>query len=477
MASEWAFFGVAYLALELLGILAAFHAVLYARTAQGATAWAVALVGFPVIPLLLYVAIGRTKFEGYLAARAETDREVLPVVHRLMRSNPPEMASRGTSAAGAFRTLEKLAQMPFTGSNQGLLLIDGRATFDAILADIDAARRYVLVQFYIVRDDGLGRALQARLLAKLRDGVRVYFLYDGIGSYSLPRSYAETLKAAGAETEIFTGGGKRRNRFQINFRNHRKIVIVDGEVGFVGGHNVGDEYLGADPALSPWRDTHVQLRGPAVLGIQLSFVEDWYWVTHQIPDLDWQARPSESDDASALVIPSGPADPLETCGLLFVHAIQSARQRIWIVSPYFVPDEAVVSALQLAALRGVDVRILLPEKPDNRLVHLASFSYIEEIASVGVKVYRYRRGFLHQKVMLVDHNVAAIGTANLDNRSFRLNFEITVVFAHAAFAEQVQKMLESDFAESQLTDDEEGKGQALWFKVAARLARLLAPVL
>ncbi len=245
----------------------------------------------------------------------------------------------------------------------------------------------------------------------------------------------------------------------------------------MGGHNVGDEYLGADPALSPWRDTHVQLRGPAVLGVQLSFVEDWYWVTHRIPDLDWQARPSQLDDASALVIPSGPADPLETCGLLFVHAIQSAAQRIWIVSPYFVPDEAVVSALQLAALRGVDVRILLPEKPDNRLVHRASFSYIEEIARVGVKIYRYRRGFLHQKVMLVDHHVAAIGTANLDNRSFRLNFEITVIFAHVAFAEQAQKMLEVDFAESQLTDGEEGKGQALWFKVAARLARLLAPVL
>ncbi len=176
MTSEWAFLGAAYLALELLGIAAAFHAVLHARTAQGATAWAIALVGFPLIPLLLYAAIGRTKFEGYIAARAEDDREVVPVVHRLMRSNPPEMAARRTGAAGAFRTLERLAQMPFTGSNQGLLLIDGQATFDAILSAIDAARRYVLVQFYIVRDDGLGRALRARLLAKLRDGVRVHFL-------------------------------------------------------------------------------------------------------------------------------------------------------------------------------------------------------------------------------------------------------------------------------------------------------------
>ena len=267
-----------------------------------------------------------------------------------------------------------------------------------------------------------------------------------------------------------------RNHFQINFRNHRKIVVVDGHTAWIGGHNVGDEYLGKGP-LGNWRDTHVKIEGPAVLAAQLAFVEDWHWASDQTPQLKWETQASDSGSANVLVVPSGPADELETAGLMFVHAFNSAEEKIWIASPYFVPDEAVMSALQLAGLRGVDVRILIPDDPDHYMVYLAAFSYFEDASRTGVKIYRYTDGFMHQKAMLLDDRVAAIGTANMDNRSFRLNFEITALLSDSAVVADVVEMFEADFARSTLMQASDYEDKSFWFKLLVRLARLMAPIL
>ncbi len=265
----------------------------------------------------------------------------------------------------------------------------------------------------------------------------------------------------------------------MNFRNHRKIVVVDGQTAFVGGHNVGDEYVnkGPDPSLQPWRDTHVEVFGPAVLGIQLAFVEDWYWMTDRIPDITTDPVAATDADQRILVLPSGPADTLDTCGLLFTQLIHSAQRRLWIVSPYFVPDDAVVSALQLAALRGVDVRIMLPDRVEHLLVHLAKFSYLEEALPVGIRFFCYEAGYLHQKVILVDEDMAGIGTANLDNRSFRLNFEITLLFADQGCVQEIATMLEADFAHCREMSLDEVQQRSLWFRIATRIARLFSPIL
>jgi cardiolipin synthase len=304
----------------------------------------------------------------------------------------------------------------------------------------------------------------------------VYFLYDEVGSHDLGRAYLDTLRSAGVAVYDFHTRKGPRNRFQINFRNHRKVVVVDGAVAWIGGHNVGDEYLGKDPKFGHWRDTHVRLAGPAVVAAQLSFVEDWYWAANTVPELHWDPRPSAEDNVPVLIVPSGPADTLETAALMFTHALNSAGQRIWIASPYFVPDESVLMALQLAGLRGVDVRVLIPEKPDHLLVYLAAFSYFEDASRTGVRFYRYQSGFLHQKVMLVDDHVATVGTANFDNRSFRLNFEITAIVADDRFASEVARMLESDFAESRRMNPEDFSQRSWWFRLAVRLARLTSPI-
>jgi cardiolipin synthase len=292
----------------------------------------------------------------------------------------------------------------------------------------------------------------------------------------LPKSYRRELAETGAAILPFRTSRGLRNRFQINFRNHRKIVVIDGMTAFVGGMNVADPYLGEHPRLGKWRDTHMEVSGPVVQAIQFAFLEDWFWATGDIPELDWTPRPAAHGNLNALALASDPSDIMETCGLFFVHVINAARKRVWIASPYFVPDLSQIYALQLAALRGVDVRIILPERPDHILVYLSGFSYIVEAEPAGVKFYRYEPGFMHQKVILIDDDLAAVGTANFDNRSIRLNFELMVILANRDFATAVSKMLEDDLAHCRQVTSEELAQHGFWFRVAVRLARLAAPV-
>ena len=461
---------------ELLGIIAAVHAVMKARTSQGAIAWAISLVTFPWIALALYAIFGRNKFHGYVLLRGSKDSDIQHFSERIWaEAADKELIFEHPTISQT--ALSRLAEQPVLQGNKSRLLIDGEETFRSIFNGIDAAEQYILVMFFIIKDDAIGRKLQSKLIQKAKANVKVYCLYDEIGSHQLPRSYLRDMQISGIVTSPFHSTRGKANRFQLNFRNHRKIVVVDGKIAYVGGHNVGDEYLGRHPQFGPWRDTHVKVEGPVVQAVQYCFVEDWYWATRAIPELNWELNRAVDGNENALIIASGPADRLETCGLMFVQAINAAIERVWIASPYFVPDLQTISALKLAALRGVDVRILLPEKPDHRTVWLASFSYYQNTLTNDIKLYRYTAGFLHQKVFLVDASCAAVGTANLDNRSFRLNFEITLLNYDPGFVNAVKAMLETDFAGSRPVTMEEYSKRSFFFKLAVRSARLLAPIL
>ncbi len=470
--------GILAAALHAMGALAALDAIFHSRTSQGAIAWSLSLVIFPYLALPFYLVFGGRKFYGYVEARRRGNQQIRHITQAARETHGGGVRAEFPPGEERFPALEKLARIPFSGGNAARLLVNGKETFPALFEAVDSAEDYVLAQFYIVRDDPLGREFREHLLRAARRGVRVYFLYDTIGSYHLPRSYLEPMHAAGILTAGFTGRVKGRGKpFQVNFRNHRKILVADGKRAFVGGHNVGDEYVDRNPKWSPWRDTHVEIEGPAVLGVQLAFLEDWFWMTHQAPPLAWNPRPAERPGTRVLVLPSGPADDLDTCGLMFTQVIHAAKKRLWLVSPYFVPNEKVTGALQLAALRGVDVRLMLPEKADQALVHLAAFTYLEETLPFGIRVFKYKEGFLHQKVFLVDDDLAGVGTANLDNRSFRLNFEITLLFADKDFAGRVETMLEGDFSRCRELDMGEIEKKPSWFQVSTKLARLFSPVL
>lgn len=464
------------LAVYVLAIFSATRAILHTRTAQGSMAWVLALLLMPFLTLPFYWVFGRKKFFGYVNRRQRAlalTQERLAAIETLNAyENEPE---------NPFARLHVLARRlgagGFMGGNRLDLLIDGQATFDSMLHDIGRAQQFVLIQFYIFRDDDIGRRFQAALIERARAGIRVFFLYDQIGS-SLTADFIRGMKDAGIQCNRFDPG-RKGSRLQLNFRNHRKIVVVDGTSAFVGGLNVGDDYLGRYPRVGRWRDTHLRIEGPCAAQAQVAFFKDWYWATDELPDADFRVERcvDETFDAHALVWHTGPADPQPECLIGWLEVINTCRERLWIANPYFVPPEPVLEAIRLALIRGVEVRILVPGRNDSVLVALASNVHLSDLASCGALIHRWRDGFMHQKACLADSDLAIIGTTNLDHRSIFINFEIAAIIVDADTITSVERMLEEDFAHSEQVSLEEFRNAGFWRKLACRAANLCSPML
>lgn len=460
--------------LEIAGILLALQAILISRTPQAAIGWTLGLVLFPLVAIPLFLVFGGSTFRGYKLAGHTNDPALTDVLEKLRRALEPHESDLTEKYRDSAYLSERLTHVPVTSGNHAELLIDGAATFDAVGRAIDGASEYLVVQFFIVHDDELGRDIQRRLLSARRRGVRVYMLVDQVGSRRLPKAYRQTLLDAGVELRTFVTNRERGKRFRLNFRNHRKLVVADGRVALLGGQNVGDEYMGRDPKFGPWRDTFVQVEGPIVLALQLPFVEDWYFTTKTIPALRWEVT-AATGKMAASIVPGTPATIWNTCPAAYFEVIRSARKRLWLASPYFVPDPALRAALAHAALRGVDVRILLPQNPDHILPWLSSFTFYPAMREAGVKIFRYLPGFMHQKVLLADDDLAIVGSINLDYRSFILNFELSVAIANRAFAHRVEEMLEADFTLAKPDDLFALENRGFLFHLKCRAAALLSP--
>ena len=456
------------LAIYLFGLAAAVDAIWNGRTSQGTLAWVVALTFIPFITLPLYIFFGSRKFHGYKKVR-KSSLIVLKQLHT--KQELYAHAYPNSKKSDVIIPLEALCRLPQSEQNHVQLLINGEQTFAYIFKAIKTAKYSILVQFYIINDGELGRHLQQALISKAKQGIRIYFLYDEIGSSSLKHRFLAPMIQAGIECSRFNPP-KFKRRLQLNFRNHRKLVVIDGETCFIGGHNISDEYLGSASNFGFWRDTHLQIDGPATLAAQLSFVEDWYWAQQKILDLKWQAYNSDSN-TKALIIPSGPADSVETMSLSFVQLILSAKKRVWIATPYFIPDLKVMGALQLAVLKGLDIRILLPEKNDNAIIALAMRGYVSELSELGISFLQYEQGFMHQKVMLIDDDLSYIGSANLDNRSLRINFELNALIECKRMAAEVETMFLHDFSGSKTYP----QSSHFFLRLATKAARLLSPIL
>jgi cardiolipin synthase len=458
------------------GIICALNAAGRSHTAEGAAAWVLGLVFMPYLALPAYAVFGPPDMERMAAARRPARRIALERIGKV-----PLPRDTDPSPEAEFRRapLEALAPLPVLAAPKPELLTDMNRAFDMMFDAIDDAKETVFVQFYIVRDDGLGRRLKDRLIAKARQGVAVYVLYDRIGSHNAPSRYWREMEEAGVEVfpfEVIRGLGRF---LRLNFRNHRKMVVADGRVAIIGGPNVGDEYLGLDPSFGAWRDTAMKLTGAAAAAAEACFLEDWVLAGGALPETPSAhcEAPAEGEGAPTLILPTGPADRLPACTLALVHLASAARERLWIATPYFVPDLDILTALKLAALRGVDVRILIPDKPDHAIVWFAAFAYADEALSSGIKLYRYTEGFMHQKAWVVDGWAAAIGTVNLDSRSLRLNFEVTGLVFDTAFTAEVAAMLEADFERSFRYDADAHAKRPLRVKILAPAARLAGPVL
>lgn len=489
------FFAMLYVLLEIAGIYSAVHAILNTRTSQAAIAWAISLSIIPLFILPLYWIFGNSRFHGYMESFRQARLEDIQTAHKAFQQIQQYHVTDIDGLEDVTNTVNNLEHLPFTSSNSAQLLINGKKTYRAMLKAIEQAEDYVLLQFYIIHDDHVGEAFRKLLTDKMQQGVRVYFLYDGLGSLSLSSRYLQELRQAGAHVSSFNERKGISKYLHINFRNHRKILIIDGLKAFVGGLNLGREYLGEDESMGYWRDTHVMLQGPSVQATQGVFVKDWYWSVGEVPELNWLVQRAETVcksttqdsektlDAAAhcnqhiMLLDTGPADEKPICSLFICALINQAKSRVWIASPYFVPDAEVINALKNAALRGVDIRLMLPEKSDKYFIYLTSFAYYRELKGYNIKIYRYTKGFSHQKVFLIDDNLAGVGTMNLDNRSIYLNFEIMAYVADPGFNQQVAAMLEYDFKNCFMDSIDGFEQRPFWFKAISRIFYLLSPIL
>jgi cardiolipin synthase len=470
----------AFILFQIIGLLSSVHAILQTRTPQGAIAWVISLNTLPVIAVPAYWVFGRSKFNGYVNAWRDASLPIEDDLQEIRKQMEP-FAVDNAANYPEYEAVKKLSDAQFINGNAVQLLIDGEASYESLHAGIEEAESYVLFQFYIIRADDSGNRFKQQLIRKAVQGIDVYVLYDELGSIKLDDSWIADLKEAGVHMLSFNTRQGPQNRFQLNFRNHRKIVVVDGKSAWVGGLNIGDEYLGNDKKLSPWRDTHLRIDGPAALVAQAIFMSDWHWANRElIEGLTW--IPSVASDAvgsgtDVLILQSGPADEYETASLYFTNAINLARQRIWIATPYFIPDEATMASLRLALLKGIDVRIITPELNDNWFVRNASNVYLNELANMGARIFFFQNGFMHQKVMLIDDRYSLVGTVNFDNRSFRLNFEITATVSDIAFAAEIEAMLLDDLSASTEVKTYYLENLSFWERLKARGSALLAPVL
>ncbi|MFA6957783.1 MAG: cardiolipin synthase [Thermoanaerobaculia bacterium] len=471
------------------------------RQPTATLAWLLTVTLIPFAGAVLYIVIGRTRTRS-IVRRTRRAAELLRAVFEERGSlswqpdsDAPDLDVR-TSDMLALG--ERLGSVHASRGNRVEMLVNGAVFYRALFEAVGAAERQIHVQFYIIQRDETGISLRDRLAEAAGRGLEVRVLYDAVGSSNLDDDFWKPLTDAGGRAvafnpvSVFTSRLRRRDR--IDFRNHRKLVVIDGRVGFTGGINIGREYLGLDPEIGHWRDTHLRIEGPAVLSLQEVFALDWRMGCDERPTFaSWFLTPSvTSEGALVQIVDSGPDSEWAPVEQIYFQAISSAEERVWLTTPYFVPSPSIEAALVAAAMRGVDVKLLVPMRPDSLVVGLASRSYFGHLLRAGARIFLYegfrrrrlgrgrgdaRKGFLHAKTMVVDTWMGTIGSANMDMRSFRLNFELNAFVYDHALCEAMATQFELDLAQASEFTFESAARTPYPRKLAQQTARLMSPLL
>ncbi|MCD8508553.1 MAG: cardiolipin synthase [Bacillus sp. (in: Bacteria)] len=443
--------------------------------------WLVVLGTFPIVGFFFYLMFGQNvrKKKSY-AKKAISDEQAFYQIEGNRPLDESKILEMADHQQKLFRLAHKLANNPISFQTDTKVLTDGKETFTYIKEALKKAKDHIHMEYYIVRDDQIGHEIKDILIDRAKNGVIVRFLYDPVGSWKLGKEYVEELKEAGVHVVAFSPVRFPLFSHRINYRNHRKIIVVDTKYAFIGGLNIGDEYLGKNRYFGHWRDTHLFVQGEAIRSLQLIFLRDWHFATGETvlkqsylsPNL-----PERLDEGGVQMIASGPDTRWEVLKKLFFTMITSAKKSIWIASPYFIPDDDILSALKIASLSGIDVRILVPSRPDKRIVFYASRSYFPELLEAGAKIYEYHRGFMHSKLIIVDHEIASIGTANMDMRSFHLNFEANAFLYQTRSVETLVSDFVYDMEHSTVIRLSVFKNRSLLQKLIESTSRLLSPLL
>ena len=485
-AREWvgnallAALGVLY---PVLTIVAVYGVVRLGTRPAKTIAWMLVIITLPVIGVILYSFIGYNLRKEKLFTRKQGHD--LQVLDELVEQQLVEFEQADRQASPIVHNHQRLAQLQLrsgkfllTSGNRAQVLQDGEETFAAIFAAMEQAQSFIHIEYYIFEEGDLADRVADILTKKVKQGVPARLTYDGVGSWSLSKTYCRRLKEAGVEVFPFmpVSFGPLANR--LNYRNHRKIVVVDGRVGFTGGINVSDKYIKGDPKLGHWRDTHLRLEGRAVNFLQYIFLTDWQFVSRQNL-LTKEYFPSHEvvGPTPVQISASGPDSNYASIHQTFVSMLYQAQKYIYLANAYLIPDESLLMALKATALSGVDVRLMVPETSDSFIVKWSSRSYLEELLVAGVKVYFYQKGFLHSKVVVADDELASVGTANLDIRSFEQNFELNALMYDADLARQLKARFMIDIHDCRLLDLEEYRQRPRLDRVKESVFRVLSPVL
>ena len=369
---------------------------------------------------------------------------------------------------------------PFTTNNKVDIFVDGNEKFERLIKDIENAKDHIHLEYFIIKDIDIGQKIKNLLIKKSKENVKIKILYDDVGCWRFwfHREFFNEMKSHGIEIVPFLPtkfpiiGGK------LNYRNHRKIVVIDGRVGYTGGINIGDEYMGKDKKFGYWRDTHIRIEGTSVYMLQMTFLIDWYYNTKEVLlNTNYFPRLNNFGNSMIQVVASGPDSDWEAIHYAYFLAICQAKKSIYIETPYFIPDESILRALKSAALSGVDVRIIFPKIADHKIVNIASYSYFDDILKSGGRVYLYEKGFIHSKVIIIDNSIASTGSANMDLRSFMLNFEINAFIYDRKVIDLMKEDFFEDMKNSKEINKDEFKNRSIVQKSKESVARLFSPIL
>jgi len=453
------------------------------RTVSKTLAYLLLILFLPVAGVVIYLVFGvnyrKNRFFSY---KLEQNQKLREELEPYMFQTHQKVSDSNLRVSGKYRHstdfLFEAIQSPLTDGNVLELLNNGEEKFERLFSVIRTARHHIHLEYYIWENDTIGNALADLLIEKAKNDVQVRVIFDDFGSRSIRDSVAIRMRKAGVEIEPFNRVTYRLLANRLNYRNHRKLVIVDGEHVFVGGINVADRYINTE-GQRYWRDTHLYIRGPGVFYFQYLFFSNWQYITGHMPGIDEEYFTHRRiDEANRLVqvAASGP-DTQPNITLSTISAIYAAEKRIYISTPYFIPLEAISEALVQVATAGLDIRILVPRKGDSRLVNAAAYSYYEELLQAGIKVYFYERGFLHTKSMLIDHDFSMLGTANLDVRSQELNFEVNALIFDRELNAHLERNFREDVKQATPIDLEEWQDRPRLKIFFENLARLLSPLL
>ena len=460
------------------------------KTPQSTYAWLLFLWIIPVLGFIFYLFFSQNltkrKIYRYNTPEAEQYKHLLSLQKKALVDKQRVTKNRDLLEKYHY-TIEyhfNVSHSLYTDNNQVTIYTDGHAKFDALFDAIRGAKTSVHLEYYIIKYDNLGRRFMDLLIEKAQEGVEVRLLFDEMGGRYLPRSILKKFKAAGGAYGIFFPSKLRYINLRVNYRDHRKIAVIDGTTAFVGGYNIGDEYLGLKKKMGYWRDTHLKITGYAAYELQMRFFLDWRTSGNPSPLEDTKADihryyPYMENTAGAgiQIVSSGPDDPNQGIKQGFIRMITNAKRYIFIQSPYFVTDESIMEALKIALLSGIEVRIMIPNKPDHVFIYWATLSYVGELIEYGALVYIYDEGFLHAKVVVVDDEIAAVGSCNFDIRSFRLNFETNAFLYDKAIATSLREIFLTDIDKCVYYDKISYIKRSRRIKIKESISRLFAPLL